>query len=43
MSASSEVRRLTTSDIGRMYADNERIPMLTAYDYPTARDRKSVV
>src|SRR4029079_18922034 len=37
MSASSEVRRLTTSDIGRMYADNERIPMLTAYDYPTAR------
>ena len=37
MSATSEVRRLTTSDIGRMYADNERIPMLTAYDYPTAR------
>jgi 3-methyl-2-oxobutanoate hydroxymethyltransferase len=37
MSASSEVRRLTTSDIGRMYADGERIPMLTAYDYPTAR------
>ena len=37
MSASSEVRRLTISDIGRMYADGERIPMLTAYDYPTAR------
>src|SRR6185436_12473395 len=37
MSATSEVRRLTTSDIGRMYAENERIPMLTAYDYPTAR------
>jgi 3-methyl-2-oxobutanoate hydroxymethyltransferase len=38
MSASGEaVRRLTISDIGRMYADGERIPMLTAYDYPTAR------
>ena len=36
MSASSEVRRLTISDIGRMYAEGERIPMLTAYDYPTA-------
>ena len=31
------VRRLTVSDIGRMYADGEKIPMLTAYDYPTAR------
>ena len=31
------VRRLTISDIGRMYADGERIPMLTAYDFPTAR------
>ena len=38
MSATSEtVRRLTISDIGRMYADGERIAMLTAYDYPTAR------
>src|SRR5205809_7694892 len=38
MSASSEeIRRLTISDIGRMYADGQRIPMLTAYDYPTAR------
>ena len=38
MSASSQdVRRLTVSDIGRLYADGERIPMLTAYDYPTAR------
>jgi 3-methyl-2-oxobutanoate hydroxymethyltransferase len=38
MSASSEeIRRLTISDIGRMYADDERIPMLTAYDYPTAK------
>lgn len=40
MSASASqppVRRLTISDIGRMYADGERIPMLTAYDFPTAR------
>ena len=32
-----EVHRLTVADIGRMYADGERIPMLTAYDFPTAR------
>jgi 3-methyl-2-oxobutanoate hydroxymethyltransferase len=31
------VRRLTISDIGRMYGDGERLAMLTAYDYPTAR------
>jgi 3-methyl-2-oxobutanoate hydroxymethyltransferase len=31
------VRRVTVSDIGRMHADGERIAMLTAYDYPTAR------
>ena len=31
------IRRLTISDIARMHADGERIPMLTAYDYPTAR------
>jgi len=38
MSASQDaVRRLTTADIGRMYADGERLPMLTAYDHPTAR------
>ena len=38
MSAQSEdVRRLTVSDIGRLYADGERLPMLTAYDFPTAR------
>src|SRR3954471_3525093 len=38
MSASDgSIKRLTISDIGRMYADGERIPMLTAYDYPTAR------
>lgn len=29
--------RLTISSIGRLYADGERIAMLTAYDYPTAR------
>jgi 3-methyl-2-oxobutanoate hydroxymethyltransferase len=38
MSASTEApRRLTVADITRMHADGERIPMLTAYDYPTAR------
>jgi 3-methyl-2-oxobutanoate hydroxymethyltransferase len=38
MSATAQpVRRLTVSDIGRMYADGERIPMLTAYDFPIAR------
>lgn len=31
------VKRLTISDIARMHADGERIPMLTAYDYPTAQ------
>ena len=31
------VRRLTVSDIARMYADGEALPMLTAYDYPTAQ------
>jgi 3-methyl-2-oxobutanoate hydroxymethyltransferase len=38
MSAGSEtVRRLTVGDIARMHADGRRIPMLTAYDYPTAK------
>jgi len=38
MSSSDEaVRRLTVADIARMHADAERIPMLTAYDYPTAQ------
>lgn len=38
MSASQEpVRRLTVADIARIYADGERLPMLTAYDTPTAR------
>jgi 3-methyl-2-oxobutanoate hydroxymethyltransferase len=31
------VRRLTVGDIGKLYADGQRIPMLTAYDYPTAK------
>jgi 3-methyl-2-oxobutanoate hydroxymethyltransferase len=38
MSSTPEsVRRLTVADIGRLHADGERLPMLTAYDYPTAR------
>ena len=31
------VRRLTVTDLGRMYADGERIAMLTAYDHPQAK------
>lgn len=31
------VRRLTVADIARMHGDGERLPMLTAYDFPTAR------
>jgi 3-methyl-2-oxobutanoate hydroxymethyltransferase len=30
-------RRLTVADITKRYADGERLPMLTAYDFPTAR------
>jgi 3-methyl-2-oxobutanoate hydroxymethyltransferase len=30
-------RRLTVADIAKRYADGERLPMLTAYDYPSAR------
>ena len=37
MSATSPETRLTVVDIARMHADGVRIPMLTAYDYPTAR------
>lgn len=38
MSSSAEtVRRLTVGDIARMHADGQRLPMLTAYDYPTAK------
>ena len=37
MSATEGERRLTVSDIAKLYADGQRIAMLTAYDYPTAR------
>ena len=38
MSAAAESpRRLTVADIGKLYADGQQIPMLTAYDYPTAK------
>lgn len=31
------IRRLTVGDLTKLYADGRRIPMLTAYDYPTAK------
>jgi 3-methyl-2-oxobutanoate hydroxymethyltransferase len=34
---SDQVRRLTVSDIAAMHAEGRRIPMLTAYDYPSAQ------
>src|SRR4051812_23380137 len=40
MSASATpdaVRRLTVGDIAKLHADGQRIAMLTAYDYPTAK------
>ena len=37
MSATSPESRIAVVDIARMHADGARIPMLTAYDYPTAR------
>ena len=38
MSATSEtIRRLTVGDIAKLHADGQRIAMLTAYDYPTAK------
>lgn len=38
MSATAETpRRLTVGDVARMHTDGQRIAMLTAYDYPTAR------
>ena len=38
MSASPEaVRRLTLTDVAKLYADGTRIAMLTAYDFPTAK------
>jgi 3-methyl-2-oxobutanoate hydroxymethyltransferase len=36
-SAADNPRRLTVADIAKRYADGERLPMLTAYDYPTAQ------
>jgi 3-methyl-2-oxobutanoate hydroxymethyltransferase len=36
-SASESVRRITVTDVARMHTDGERIAMLTAYDYPTAK------
>ncbi len=35
--SASPVRRLNLSDIARLYADGQRIAMITAYDYPMAR------
>ncbi len=38
MSATTDTpRRLTVVDIAKRYADGERLPMLTAYDFPTAQ------
>jgi 3-methyl-2-oxobutanoate hydroxymethyltransferase len=38
MSGSTDaIRRLTVADIAKRYADGQRLPMLTAYDYPTAQ------
>jgi len=38
MSATADTpRRLTVVDIARMHADGARLPMLTAYDFPTAQ------
>jgi 3-methyl-2-oxobutanoate hydroxymethyltransferase len=38
MSATTDTpRRLTVAAIAKRYADGQRLPMLTAYDYPTAQ------
>jgi 3-methyl-2-oxobutanoate hydroxymethyltransferase len=37
MSAQTPTQRLTVADIGKLHADGQRIAMLTAYDFPTAR------
>jgi len=36
-STQETIRRFTIGDIARLHADGQRIPMLTAYDYPTAK------
>jgi 3-methyl-2-oxobutanoate hydroxymethyltransferase len=37
MSGPTPSQRLTVADIGKLYADGQRIAMLTAYDYPSAK------
>ena len=37
MSITEPIRRINVADIAQMHADGVLIPMLTAYDYPTAR------
>ncbi len=37
MSAQTPSARLTIADITKLYSDGQRFPMLTAYDYATAR------
>ena len=37
MSGPSSTQRLTVADIGKLYADGQRIAMLTAYDAPSAK------
>jgi len=37
MSAQTQSARLTIADITKLYADGQRFPMLTAYDYATAK------
>jgi 3-methyl-2-oxobutanoate hydroxymethyltransferase len=37
MNAPITTQRLTISHIAKLYAEGTRIPMITAYDYPTAR------
>ena len=37
MSATPTTQRLTITHIAKLYAEGRRIPMVTAYDYPTAR------
>jgi 3-methyl-2-oxobutanoate hydroxymethyltransferase len=37
MSGPTPTQRLTVADIGKLHADGQRIAMLTAYDYPSAK------